>query len=69
MLRTGLRMPNAAGSFLVCGFDFKQANNAIVRTTLDLTVHMSVRWRSTQAYAALDCVTSSHLVSSHCSAS
>lgn len=67
MLMTGLRMPNAAGSFLVCGFDLKQTHNTIVGTVLYQTVHMSVHWW--RPYAALVCVTFSHLVSSHCSAS
>lgn len=49
MLRTGLRMPNATGSFLVCGFDLKQTYNTVVRTPLCLAVHMSVRRRSRQA--------------------
>lgn len=31
MLRTGLRMPNATGSFLACSFDLKQTHNTIVR--------------------------------------
>jgi len=69
MLGTGLRMPKATGSFFSLQFDLKQIHNTIVRTPVYLSVHMSVHWRSRQAHAALDCVTSSHLVSSHCSAS
>lgn len=48
-----------------CGFDLKQTQCR----SQNPNVHMSVFQRSELACAALDCVTFSHLVSSHCSAS
>lgn len=51
--------------FSECGFDLKQTQCC----SQNPNVHMSVFQRSERSCAALDCVTFSHLVSSHCSAS